>query len=255
LSLGQTLAVTAVPVSSAGAALTDRPVSWSTTNGKVVSIQASGQSAVLTAVGGGTASVTASSGGVTSSKLTLTVTAPCCQIGDGAPLSVQQAFQDAIARNKLTVMLPAPSAATRAGNGYVQMLPSSDSSTLYMLTQADQSGTAYVVSGAILTQYQTLGGPTGALGYPASDATAGGTQKFAGSAALAGSPVRLVTGGILSKWASLGYEAGTAGPPVADSALFSTPGANSVILCERPDSDALQRTGRGVRRLRDAGER
>ena len=229
LSLGQTLSVTAMPSSSTGVALTDRPVSWSTTNGKVISIQSSGQSAVLTAIGGGTANVTAASGGVTSARLTLTVIAPCCQIGEGAPQSVQQAFQDAIARNQLSVQVPAPSAAARVGNGYVQIVPSSDpnSAVVYMLAQSDQLGTAYVVSAAILARYQVLGGPAGALGYPIGDRGAGGTQLFAGSAALAGSPVRLVSGGVLSKWALLGYETGAAGPPVADSSAFSTLGANS----------------------------
>jgi len=229
LSLGQTLTVTAVPSDSNGSPLTDRAISWSTTNGKVISIQATGQSAVLTAVGGGTASVTASSGGITSPKLNLTVNAPCCQVGQGAPVSVQQAFQDAITRDKLSIMLPVPAAAVRVGSGYVQMIPSSDPSTpvIYMVAQADQSGTAYVVFGAILAQYQTLGGPTGALGYPASDASTGGTQRFVNNAALAGSPVRLVIGGILTKWASLGYETGVAGPPVADATAFSTFGANS----------------------------
>ncbi len=231
LSLGQTVSVTALPTDANGDSLTDRPVSWSTTNGKVISIQSSGQNAVLTAVGGGTASVTASSGGVTSARLTLTVIAPCCQIGEGAPVSVAQAFQAAIVRDKLSVQVPAPSAAVRAGGGYIQMVPSSDptSAAVYMLAQADQSGTAYVVAGAILADYQSLGGPTGALGYPVSDASAGGTQLFAGSSALAGSPVRLVSGGVLSKWALLGYETGVAGPPVSDPSPFSTLGANSGV--------------------------
>ncbi|MBZ5626251.1 MAG: hypothetical protein LAQ69_47340 [Acidobacteriia bacterium] len=229
LSLGQTLSVTAVPTSSTGVILTDRPVSWSTTNGRVISIQPSGQSAVLTAVGGGAASVTASSGGVTSARLTFTVIAPCCQIGDGAPPSVQQAFQDAITRNKLSVEVPAPSAATRVGNGYVQMVSSSDpnSPAVYMLTKSDQSGTAYVVSGTVLARYQGLGGPAGGLGYPIADGTAGGTQLFANSAALAGNPVRLVSAGILAKWALLGYETGVVGLPVSDAANFSTLGASS----------------------------
>lgn len=229
LSLGQTLSVTALPAAANGTLLPDRPVSWSTTNGKVISIQATGQTAILTAVGGGTASVTASSGGITSSKLSLTVLAPCCQIGDGAPQSVQQAFLDAITRNKLSVQVPAPSAAARVGNGYVQMVQSADPNTptAYLLAQSDQAGTAYVVSGSILTRYQGLGGPSGALGYPASDVTAGGTQLFSGTTALAGSPVRVVSGGVLSKWAALGYETGSAGPPLSDASAFSTLGANS----------------------------
>ncbi|SPE30735.1 Ig domain protein, group 2 domain protein [Candidatus Sulfopaludibacter sp. SbA6] len=229
LNLGQTLSISAVPVDTSGSNLTDRPVSWSTTNGKVVSIQATGLTAVLTAVGGGTANVTASSGGVTSPKLTVTVIAPCCQIGDGAPSSVGQAFQAAIARNKLSIQVPVPSVAARVGNGYVQMVQSSDPNSpgSYMLAQADQSGTAYVVGGAVLARYQSLGGPAGPLGYPISDQSAGGTQLFANSAALAGNPVRLVSGAVLAKWALLGYETGAPGPPIAEAASFSTLGANS----------------------------
>ena len=51
LNLGQTLTLTAIPVATDGTVLTDRPVSWSTTNSKVISIQASGATAVITAVG------------------------------------------------------------------------------------------------------------------------------------------------------------------------------------------------------------
>ena len=229
LNLGQTLSISALPVAANGASLTDRPVSWASTNGKVVSVQATGQAAVLTAVGGGTANVTASSGGITSPKLAVTVIAPCCQIGDGAPASVAQAFQAAIARNQLSIQVPVPSVASRAGSGYVQMVESSDPNApvSYMLAEADQSATAFIVGGPVLARYLTLGGPAGALGYPISDQSAGGTQLFASSAALAGNPVRLVSGGVLAKWASLGYETGPPGPPIAEAASFSTLGANS----------------------------
>jgi uncharacterized protein (TIGR03437 family) len=83
-----------------------------------------------------------------------------------------------------------------------------------------------VVSGPLLAAYQAMGGPSGSLGYPMSDATAGGTQIFAG-AALAGTPVRVVSGVILTKWAQLGYDAGAAGLPQSDAAPFTTPGVNS----------------------------
>jgi len=229
LNLGQTLAVTAAPVASTGAALTDRPVSWSTTNGKVISIQASGQNAVLLAIGGGTASVTASSGGMTSPKLTITVFAPCCQLGDGAPTAVAQAFHDALTRNRLSIQTPVPAVAQRVGNGYVQMVQSADANApvTYMLAIADQSATAYAVGGDILARYQSAGGPAGSLGYPVTDQSAGGTQRFQGSAALSGNPVRLVQGAILTKWGALGYEAGQPGPPTAEATTFSTFGANS----------------------------
>ena len=229
LNLGQTLSLTAVPQAAGGVALTDRPVSWATSNGKVVTIQATGQSALLTAVGPGIANITASSGGVTSAKVSITVISPCCQVGDGAPASVAQAFLTAIARNKLSVQPPVSSAATRVGNGYVQMVQTTaaNGAAVYMLAQADQSGTAYVVGGSVLAAYQALGGPAGALGYPISDQTSGGTQQFANNAALAGSPVRLISGGVLTKWAQLGYETGVAGPPTSEASNFSTLGANS----------------------------
>src|SRR5258708_2599671 len=60
-----------------------------------------------------------------------------------------------------------------------------------------------------------MGGPSGSLGYPASDATAGGRQLFANQAALAGNPVQLVAGPFLTKWAALSYETGAAGSPLS----------------------------------------
>ena len=231
LSLGQTLTLTATPMDIAGDLLTGLAISWSSTNGQVISVapQPNGQSAVLTAVRGGAASVTAASGGVTSASISLLVLAPCCQVGDGAPLAVQSAFQTAVTRDKIAVQLPASAPASRLGSGYVQMVQSSGTPPVnYLLAQSDQSGSAYVVSGILLSQYQNLGGPAGSLGYPISDATAGGTQLFQ-NGALSGNPVHLVSGGVLAKWASLGYETGAAGVPVADAVSFSTFGANSGV--------------------------
>ena len=103
------------------------------------------------------------------------------------------------------------------------------SPVVYMLAQADQAGSAYVVSGALLTAYQNMGGPAGPLGYPTSDASAGGTQLFSGGQALAGNPVYLVSGPILTKWGLLNYETGAAGPPAGAATAFSTFGANSGV--------------------------
>lgn len=227
LNLGQSVTLTATPTSNAGDALKDRPVSWSTTNSRVIAITATNGIAVLKAVGGGAASVTASSEGVTSQKLNLIVIAPCCAVGDGAPPIVQQSFKDALTRNKITVQSPIPSPAVRVGSGYTQMVQAADGSVTYVLAQSDKVGTAYVVGGAVLTAWQSMGGASGSLGYPVSDVSAGGTQRFDSGAALAGNPVRTVSGGVLAKWALLGYEAGVAGAPVSDSLLFSTFGANS----------------------------
>jgi uncharacterized protein (TIGR03437 family) len=228
LNLGQTLTLTATPTSAHGDALTDRPVSWSTTNSRVIAVTPSGLTAVVKATGGGAASLTVASEGVASPKLNFIVIAPCCQVGDGATPAVQQSFNDALTRNRITVVIPVPSPATRVGNGYVQMVQSADASgASYMLAEGDAVGTAYVVSGAQLTAYQALGGPAGTLGYPVSDASAGGTQRFENGAALAGNPVRLVSGGVLTKWLALGADTGTAGAAAGDPAPFSTFGANT----------------------------
>ncbi len=230
LNLGQTLALTAAPATSTGALLTDRLVSWTTTNNRVLQIQPNNLTAVVKAIGGGSASLMASSEGVSSPKLIINVIAPCCQIGEGAPMPVQQAFQSALTRNQIPVQAPVASPAVRSGNGYVQTVQSSSTPPVtYLLAQSDRLGTAYVLSGPVLAAYLGLGGPAGALGYPISDQTPGGTQLFENSAALAGSPVRLVEGVILSKWALLAYEKGTAGAPVADEASFATFGANSGV--------------------------
>jgi uncharacterized protein (TIGR03437 family) len=227
LNVGQTLTLQATPMTTAGEAAPDRPVSWSSTNGKVVSIQATGGSAVVTAIGAGSASVQAASQGISSGKVSFIVISPCCRVGDGAPASVQQAFQDALLRNRIAVQTPLPSPAERVGGGYVQLAQSADGRSTYLLTHSDRLGSAYVVSGPLLGRYEELGGPAGMLGYPAGDASAGGTQVFANGAALGGAPVRLVSGPILTKWGLLGFETGAAGFPVADATAFSTFGANS----------------------------
>jgi len=231
LNLGDTLTLTATALDSTNTPLTDRVVVWSTTNSRVIAVQAIGSTgamAVLTAVGAGTASVVASSEGVKGPTFNLVVTMACCLVGDGAPAAVQQAFQSALARNRISVALPVAGSAVRAGSGYVQMVQSSGADgAVYMIAEADQAGAAYVVGGAVLTRYQGLGGPAGALGYPTSDQSAGGTQQFQNSAALAGNPVRVVSGIVLSKWALLKYETGAAGAPLSEASAFSTLGANS----------------------------
>jgi uncharacterized protein (TIGR03437 family) len=228
LSQGQTMTLSASVFDKSGIPLTGRYISWVSTSSQVVSVTASGATTTLTAVGGGTATVTASSGGITSARVTLVVTVPCCQVGDGAPLAVETAFQTALSRNQIGVQLPVADSATRVGNGYVQTVEAttSGSTVAYLLTDADQASAAHVVTGALLAAYQSLGGPGGTLGYPTSDASAGGTQLFA-NGALGGSPIHLVTGLVLTKWKSLGYETGVAGAPTGDAASFSTIGGNS----------------------------
>jgi uncharacterized protein (TIGR03437 family) len=230
LNLGDVLTLTATPISSLGDPLPDRPLSWSTTNSRVITIQANNRTAVLRAVGGGVASVTAASEGVVSQKLNLIVIAPCCQVGDGAPPAIQLSFQDALTRNGISVRTPVPSPASRVGNGYIQVVQS-DAATpaTWLVAKSDRIGTAFLVGGAVLDRYRELGGPGGALGYPASDQSAGCTQRFENGAALAGSPVRLVSGALLTKWTLLGSETGAAGPPLSDTSPFSTFGANTGV--------------------------
>lgn len=228
LSQGQTMTLSASVLDKLGNPLTGRYISWVSTSSQVVSVTASGATATLTAVGGGTATVLASSGGITSARVTLVVTVPCCQVGDGAPLAVETAFQTALSRNQIGVQLPVADSATRVGNGYVQTVQAtiSGSTVAYLLTDADQASAAHVVTGALLAAYQSLGGPGGTLGYPTSDASAGGTQLFA-NGALGGNPIHLVTGLVLTKWQALSYDTGVAGAPTGDASPFSTIGGNS----------------------------
>lgn len=216
LSLGDTRTIQAVVTSTTGTTLTDRNVSWATSNGRVVSIQTNGNSATLKAVGGGTALVTASSEGKVSPTLTIFVSAPCCQIGEGAPTpAIAQSFADAVTRNRLSIRIPVATPVRRIGQGYVQELQGTDAnSTRYLLARSDSFPGVFVITGDILKAYDALGGPPGTLGFPTSDPTATGRQNFE-NGALAGNPVQLVNGFILSRWSTLGFEAGTLGPPVA----------------------------------------
>jgi uncharacterized protein (TIGR03437 family) len=221
LQYGQTLTATVSLFDSGGGAATGRVVDWSTSNGSAVSVMGNGYSAVLKAVGSGIASITATSEGIVSKAIVVTAVEPCCQIGQGAPAAVQSAFQAAIARTKINVLIPAAAAARVAGAGYVQDLYSPDGTIHYLLAESNSSQTAYVVTGSILAAYTTDGGPTGLLGYPTSDLSAGGTQLFQGGA-LAGSPVELVAGSVLTKWAATNYESGPLGIPVAAQTAFTS---------------------------------
>ncbi len=217
LNVGDTIVLTATPYDPNGNALTDRSVAWTTSNSRVVMIQSTaGQTVTIKAVGGGAATVTASAEGKASLPVAISITAQCCGLGEGAPTTqVRQEFEDAVARNHLSVQLPAAGPVQRAGSGYIQTLADAQTGATYLIAVADGSGSAYLVKGALLSAYLALGGPSGSLGYPASDVTPGGRQMFTNQAALAGSPVQAVTGIMLIKWAALGYETGPLGPPTS----------------------------------------
>ena len=216
LNLGDSMVLTATLFDPNGSALTDRTISWSTSNSRVVSIQPSGATVTIKAVGGGSAIITATSEGKTSPPIAVFVIAPCCDIGEGAPTpAVQQAFQDAVTRNRVKLQLPAATPVHRLGNGYSQDAQDMQG-TAYLITVADHAAAGYISFGALLGRYLELGGPAGSLGYPVSDITSGGTQLFQNNTALAGNPPRMVSGNFLSKWAALGYENGAAGAPASD---------------------------------------
>ena len=243
LNVGGTLNVTATVTDTTGVQLSNRGVIWNTSNGSVVQIaSSSGLTATIKGVGGGVASITATSGGKTSAALTVTVISTCCQIGEGAPAAFLSAFQSAIARDKLNVALPAASPALRVGKGYVQQFESTDATPVnYLVAVADGSSSGYVVTGAILVAYQSLGGASGSLGYPTSDATAAGRQLFQ-QGALAGSPVQVVSGGILSAWAAAGYEGGIAGSPTGPASGFLTFRATSGVAQSFQGAQILTQT-------------
>ena len=225
LQYGQTLSLSTLEFDTQSNIVTGRVITWISSNGQVATVTSSGNTAVVHAVGGGNATITAISEGKLSNALAVTVIEPCCQVGQGAPTAaISQAFQDAVSRNHLSVQAPGPNAVQRMSTGYVQDLISSDGSSHYLVTKADGSGTAYVVTGAMLTAYNLAGGPSGLLGFPTSDIGSGGTQLFT-NGALAGFPIQQVTGTILTKWAALKYEAGAAGVPTAAQQAFTSQSA------------------------------
>ena len=227
LNLGDSAAITARLFAANGAELLDRTVTWTTSNARVVAIEGGGAgaglSATLRAVGGGVATIRAFSEGKSSVPITVYVSAPCCQAGEGAPApSISQAIVDALNRNKLLVRIPTSAPVRRLGPGHVQEFLDASTAAPYLVAVPDNVTTGYLVRGPILTRYNSLGATAGSLGFPLADASPGGRQLFANRSALAGSPVRLVQAGILDKWASLGYESGAAGSPASDPAPFST---------------------------------
>ncbi len=220
LQLGDVVQKTLSVFDNLGTPLTDRPVVWSTSNKSVVQVDGSGLTVTLRAVGVGFADVVAYVDGVSSPTLHVTVTSICCQAGEGSPNAiVQQAIQDALARNKISPRLPTDNPVRRMGAGYVQEFTAATPATLgrVLVVKADSSPQAYAISGDRLPRFQQLGGVVGALGFATSDANQNGRQLFQNNYALAGSPPALVAAPVTPKWASLGYETGAAGLPAADA--------------------------------------
>jgi uncharacterized protein (TIGR03437 family) len=223
LNPGATAAISATTLDLHGFSVTDRTLTWTSTNGAVAKVTGNGYTAVVEGVSGGSAQIYVTAEGKTSAPLAVRVGSVCCLIGEGAPTPAQtQAFQNAVTRNNLSVATPVATPVTRQGAGYNQTLAAADGSAAYLVTLADSAGTAYVLTGPVYSAYLANGGFTGPVGYPASDLLPGGVQRFTSGAALAGSPVRLVPANIASKWFQLGGMAGQAGAPVADAVAFTS---------------------------------
>jgi uncharacterized protein (TIGR03437 family) len=223
LNLGQTAELQARLTDAAGVEVTGRVVNWRTSNSRVATVEGSGAVATVRATGGGTALITAVSEGAVSAPVQVFVSAPCCQAGEGAPtLAVSQAIQDALARNRLQVRIPTAAPVRRAGAGFIQEFFSLDGAIRYVVAVSESRLAGYVLTGVLLDAWEASGAGSGPLGFPVSDATAGGRQMFENQAALAGAPPVAVSGSLLAKWASLGYESGFAGPPAGAAAPFLT---------------------------------
>ncbi len=226
LNLNDTFQIRTQLVTTTGESVADRDVSWTTSNSRVIQIAvAPNQTGVATlrAVGGGSAFITATSEGKSSSPLTVFVAAPCCAVGEGAPTAaLQQSFLDAVTRNRLNPRLPSASPVQRFGAGYLQEFVSADTGLRFVLAKPDSSSLAYLLSGGLLTAFEALGGAGGSLGYPFGDPSPNGRQIFENQAALAGDPVRAVEGVILNRWAQLGYETGVLGNPSSAVSRFLT---------------------------------
>ena len=216
LSAGQTIALKATLQTVAGEIVSDRDVFWSTSNGRVATITGTGSSVSLRAVAGGSALITATSEGKTSNRVTVFVASQCCALGEGAPSqAISQTFIDAVQRNRFTIRIPIAAPVRRSNSGYVQEVIALPAGNRVLLAKSDSSPVAYAISSSLLSSFDALGGLAGSLGYPLSDPSPGGTQRFE-NGALAGSPLRLLSGAILSRWLALGLETGTLGPPLSE---------------------------------------
>lgn len=220
LNAGESAPLDAILQTANGDRVQDRDVFWTSSNGRVATVSSTGLRATVRAVGGGTALITATSEGRSSAPITVFVTSQCCSVGEGAPnQSVTQTFLDSVQRNRLSLRLPTPSAVRRLGAGYLQEAFLLSNNARVLILKADSSPLAYVLSGPILSAYEALGGAASVLGFPQSDATAGGTQFFEGGA-LAGTPVQIVAEPLLTRWRNLAQETGVLGPPLATSRSF-----------------------------------
>jgi uncharacterized protein (TIGR03437 family) len=224
LNAGASATIAATTLDIHGLTVTDRALTWTSTNGTVAKVTGNGYTAVVQGISGGSAQIYVTAEGKTSTPLAVRVGSVCCLIGEGAPTpALTQAFQNAVTRNSLSVATPVAAPVARQGAGYNQTLSAGDGSgATYVVAVADNSGTAWVLSGPVYAAYLANGGFTGPLGYPASDLLTGGVQRFTSGAVLAGSPVRVIPAPVAPKWFQLGGVSGVAGAPVSDAVAFTS---------------------------------
>jgi uncharacterized protein (TIGR03437 family) len=220
LNVGDSATINATTMDIRALQVTGRSLTWNSTNPAVARVTGNGYSATVQALGAGLTNIYATAEGKTSAPLAVRVGGGvCCAIGEGAPTqTISQAFQSAVTRNSLSVVLPAPSV-VRQGSGYTQTLSLANNGGSVIVAIADGSGSAWVLSGAIYAAYLSNGGFSGPLGYPASDPLPAGGQQFASGAVLAGNPVRVIPVPIASKWRA---GAAAIGLPASDAVAFTS---------------------------------
>ncbi len=231
LRRGESIDVRARLLDAFAEELIGRTVNWITSNGRIVSIDASGAQAKLRAVGAGLATVTALSEGRRSAPLSISVSSQCCEAGEGAPNAiVSQAIQETIRRNRINVSVPTGAPVQRLGAGYFQEFKDAVTAAPYLIAVPDPGSTGFLVKGEILGRLNAFGGLAGWLGYPGMEETTGGRQVFSGRYALAGRPVRVVQTPLLERWAFSGYEAGPLGGPTSEATqLLTFSGAAGIV--------------------------
>ncbi len=230
LNAGETGAIRAEMETLAEQIVTDRVVTFTIGLQTVATVTATGtNTAIVRGVGNGSTTVTAVSEGVTSNTLTVTVTAPCCRVGEGAPAAVSEAMLAALTRNRLEVRVPLAAPARRSGAGWTQDAVSPDGTTGYLLTRSDASATAYILTGEFRSLWEIAGGAAGSLGFPISDRSPAGRQDFE-NGTLAGRPARLVSGSIRSRWLAAGAESGTLGLPTTSAAPYLSFAGSSGLI-------------------------
>ena len=218
LAPGASATVSALTLDSQQNVVTGRVLNWSTSNGAIATVQGNGYTATVTGGASGAANIYVTGEGKTSPPLVVTVGSGCCAIGQGAPTqAITSAFLAAAARNALPAAATANGTVVRSGAGYIQILDGSGST--YVISQADSSGTAYVIGGTFYTAYLAGGGFTGPLGYPASDLLPGNVQKFVSGALLTGVPPLVVPSQIAPKWLQ---NQTAAGPPSSPAQSFAS---------------------------------